>query len=178
MHRLTEQANSLAQNQNRSIYFPVSTAKFILLSVCTCGFYELYWFYNQWKGERTRGGQPLSPFWRTVFAPIFAYSLFRRIKEFGQSSAVPVRYSPAALACTFWALSLSSSLPDPVWMISFLSFLPLLPVCATVAAINRKYAPDSDTNASFSGANLAVAICGAFFVILGVLGTLIPNGAH
>jgi hypothetical protein len=45
--------------------FPVTTAKFLVLSICTLGFYELYWGYNL-------GGHPKSGQWRSgrnVLAP-------------------------------------------------------------------------------------------------------------
>src|SRR5262245_7614259 len=29
--------------------FPVATHKFIVLSICTFGLYELYWCYQNWK---------------------------------------------------------------------------------------------------------------------------------
>jgi len=32
----------------RPYFFTPSTLKFVLMSVCTFGIYELYWFYKNW----------------------------------------------------------------------------------------------------------------------------------
>ncbi len=51
--------------------FPVATHKFIVLSVCSLGIYELYWCYQNWKRLKQASGERLSPFWRAVFAPLW-----------------------------------------------------------------------------------------------------------
>ena len=51
-------------------YFPVATHKFVVLSICTLGLYDLYWFYQNWQRVRRRTREDLSPFWRAAFAPL------------------------------------------------------------------------------------------------------------
>ena len=164
-------------SRQHPIYFPVSTIKLIVLSLSSFGIYEVYWFYQHWKLERGRTGEDLSPFWRAFFAPLFAYSLFTRIKEFGDRSSVPVGYSPGGLAAAFLVLAASWRLPDPVWLITMLTFLPLLPVRTAVAAINRGQAPQADTNGRFSGANIIGVIVGGLLLLLAVIGTFLPGDA-
>lgn len=55
--------------------------KFILLSFTTYGLYELFWFYKNWKFLKEKDKLSISPFWRTVFAPIFATSITEHIFE-------------------------------------------------------------------------------------------------
>ena len=43
-------------------YFSVATHKFVAMSICTFGIYELYWFYQTWKTMRDATGEKLSPF--------------------------------------------------------------------------------------------------------------------
>lgn len=174
---LTDQPVNPAPAQKDPIYFPVSAAKFIALSLCSLGIYEFYWFYRHWKLERARTGQSLSPFWRAVFAPLFAYSLFTRIKEVGEGSSVPVGYSPGLLAAGYFALMGSWRLPDPFWLISLFTFLPLLPIRVAVATINLKHAPNSGTNARFSGRNIILVVAGGLLLALVILGTFLPEGA-
>jgi hypothetical protein len=123
-------------------FYPVSTAKLIVLSLCTVGLYQLVWFYKTWKQEQERTGEDLSPFWRSVFAPLFASSLFTRVQEQATELALPSSYSSLALAVAYFALGAAWRLPEPYNLVALLAFLPLLPVRATVAAINAaKAAP-------------------------------------
>ncbi len=78
--------------------FPVATHKFIVLSICTLGIYELYWFYQNWKRLKATTNDKLSPFWRAFFAPIWGFSLFKRIRAMSVSAGVPVEWSSSALA--------------------------------------------------------------------------------
>lgn len=162
-------------SQPAPAYFPVSATKLVVLSLCSLGLYELYWFYQHWKLEYARTEEPMSPFWRAVFAPLFAYSLFRRIQEFGAQRSLDIRYSPGALAATFFALGACWRLPDPFWLVSLLSFLPLMPVRTAVAAINLAHAPEASTNGRFSGGNVVLVIVGGLFLLLALVGTFVPQ---
>jgi uncharacterized CHY-type Zn-finger protein len=75
------------------IYFPVSATKFMVLSLCTLGIYQLFWFYRNWKLEKARTGEDMWPFWRAVFSPLFANSLFVRIRDRASEASVPVGFS-------------------------------------------------------------------------------------
>lgn len=171
---LTDKAVNPAASEQAPIYFAVSATKLILLSVFSFGVYELYWFHWQWTLEKARTGEKLSPFWRAFFAPIFAYSLFKRIKAFADSSSLPINYSPGWLAAAFVGLAASWRLPDPVWLISFLTFLPLLPVRAAVASINLRHSPHSDKNGAFSGANIILLLAGGLLSLLAVVDASTP----
>jgi hypothetical protein len=172
---MTDQSPEVAPEREDAVYFPVSATKLVVLSLCSFGLYGLYWFYRQWKLEAARTHEDLSPFWRAVFAPLFANSLFNRIKGFGdEGSLPPAGYSPAFLAVIFWVLNVSWRLPDPAWLLGLFTFLPLLPVRAAVAAINRTYTPKADANARFSGANVALVVIGGLLLILAIIGAFIP----
>jgi hypothetical protein len=49
------------------IFFAVSIPKFIVLSICSIGIYDLYWFYKNWQLVRAREQSDISPFWRAFF---------------------------------------------------------------------------------------------------------------
>ena len=110
------------------VFFPVGNMKLILMSICTFGIYEFYWFYKNWELIRDHQGVQCSPFWRTFFAPIWAFSLFKLIRDRAQSSGVPASFSPNGLAIGLIALYAVANLPDPFWLITFASFAPLLVV--------------------------------------------------
>ena len=94
----------------------VSTTKLVALSLVTFGLYEILWFYRNWKLMRDRQGEAVSPFWRAVFSPLTAYSLFERIKGIeGPGREAGWRASGLAVA---YLLTISAwRLPDPWWLV-------------------------------------------------------------
>jgi hypothetical protein len=155
-------------------YFGVSLLKFSVLSLCSLGIYDLFWLYQQWKRERDRTGDSLSPFWRTIFTPIWAFSLLERIHGRAMNNRVVAPWSANALALGFLILTVAWRLPDPLWLVSFLAFVPLLPVQRTINRLNAEAAPHADHNRRFSAANIALVLFGGAFAVLTVLLTFVP----
>ncbi len=54
-----------------SFYYPVSMAKLFMLTIGTLGFYQIFWFYRNWKYIRQRDDSAIMPFRRAVFIPIW-----------------------------------------------------------------------------------------------------------
>ena len=133
----------VAKNNKKPLYFPVSKLKLILMSLCTLGLYELYWFYKNWKLIRTRTGQNLSPFWRAFFSFIFGYQLFKDIQVSADSNGCKSSINPGWLFICYLALNATWSLPDPFSIISLLTFLPLLSAQGVINDLNLKTAPRS-----------------------------------
>jgi hypothetical protein len=172
------------------IYFPVSTLKLALLSLASLGLYQLYWFYRNWSLEDERTKEGLHPFWRTVFAPIFAYSLFHRMYEFaGNSSGNPLgltqsaanrevirfKYHPGFLAGLYFVLTICARLPYSLWTITLLAFIPLVLVQRSVDQINKVYAPAAPSNRKFSWKNILVLVFGGMVFLLAMVGTFMPK---
>lgn len=155
--------------------FPVSVFKFVVLSVCSFGLYELYWFYKNWQRIAVQSSEKLSPFMRAFWSVFWSFSMFNRIKELGIRNSVPIRWSAGLLGSLYFVLALSWRLPDPWWLVSILSFLPFLPVVGSAAAINARVASDEAANTSFSRANVAMVVIGGPLLALAVYGTLFPD---
>ena len=155
--------------------FSVSLSKLAVMSLATFGIYELYWCYKQWDAIRRRESEKLSPFWRAFFAPLWGFSLFPRIQRLTANYGVPATWSGTGLALGFFILGAMWRLPDPYWLASFFSFLPLLVVQRSVNALNAAVAPAADRNARYSGLNVVVIVIGAILLLLAILGTLLPN---
>ena len=157
--------------------FPVATHKFITLSICTFGIYELYWCYQNWKWIRSASAGNISPFWRTFFAPVWGFSLFRTIRAAAQAAGVPVAWNSAVLAALFLILQLTALLPDPWWLISFAMFVPMIPVQQAAKRLNELHfergAPGRNDN--YSGANLATLAIGGLFLVLVLIGAFLPQ---
>ena len=101
--------------------------KFILLTVVTFGIYEIYWFYKNWNFFKEKDKLDISPFWRAVFSFFFIYSLFGRVLKLTKKEGYKESFSAGWLAVFWLIISLLGILPDPYWLISGLSFMPLIP---------------------------------------------------
>lgn len=128
--------------------FAVSTRTFILMSLCTFGLYELYWCHQNWKRIRIASGEDLSPFWRTVFAPLWGFSLFRRIRTRAEAAEVPILWNSNLLATRYLLFAMARMLPQPWSLTGLFGFLAIIPVQRTAQRINAHLAvtglaPDS-----------------------------------
>ena len=146
-----------------------------MLSICTLGIYELYWAYKNWQRIGAATGEKLSPFWRAFFAPIWGFSLFRRIRDRVTHERAPGDWHPPVLATCYLLLSASWRLPDPWWLISLASFVPLSPVQQATQRINEQHHVSEDLNSSYSGMNVAAIVLGGILFILAVIGSLYPE---
>jgi hypothetical protein len=154
--------------------FAVSRSKLFVMSLCTFGLYELYWAYKHWVAIRQRERENLMPFWRAFFGVLWAFSLFPRIQRLAAGHGIEATWSGSVLALAYLILEASWRLPDPLWLVSFLSVLPLLVVQGAVNKLNAALAPDAPRNNSYSGLNVAIIIVGGLFLLLAILGTLVP----
>jgi hypothetical protein len=169
--------SNLATRGHEPPLFQVATHKFIVLSVCSFGLYELYWWYRNWKCLKAASGEDLSPFWRTFFAPFWAYSLFRRIRALAAARGVDAGYHPGVLATAYVVLSLLWRLPDPWWLLSLASIGALIPVQQTAERLNGVHprpGPDA-VNDNYTALNLATILIGGVLVLLSVVGTFLPE---
>jgi len=145
-------------------FFPVTRFKLIVMSLASAGFYEIYWFYKNWRCVQSR--EKIDVPVRTVFYPLVAYSLFAKVQKMAnevQAVAVP---GPGILAFLVFVLAVCGGLPDPYWVVGLGSFLPLLPVQTTIIEINRRIAPKADPNGNFSWANFVWMAIGAVVYLL------------
>lgn len=159
------------------LFFPVSITKLCVMSFCTLGIYDVYWFYKNWHFIKARRQLDISPFARAVFAVFFCHSCFVHMRDDAKTAGVDVQWSPTVLTIAWVLLTLTSVLPDPFWLISLLAFVVLIPVQAQINRVNTVVAPEHDTNSSFSGANWAAIVVGGFVVIAAIVGSFLPEAA-
>jgi hypothetical protein len=154
-------------------FYAVSTLKFTVMTLATAGFYLLYWFYKHWRYVQSR--EKVLVIVRTIFYPVTAYSLMRRVQEMAPQAGTPGIRQPGMLAFLVFFFALLGNAPDPYWLASLLSILPLLPVQAAVNELNRKVAPDADPNERFSGGNIAWIAIGALLWALILVGMFVEE---
>jgi hypothetical protein len=146
-------------------FFEVSLPKFVVMSVVTWGIYNLYWAYKQWVHISARG-ESISPFWRAFFSPIWSFSLFERIKVDASTRGVAVYWSSGLLGFVYLVMGVLYRLPDPFWLLSLLSFLPLVPAVRAVIAIHERSTGTRDRNSYFGAVNVIGIIVGVGFLLL------------
>jgi hypothetical protein len=158
-------------------YFCVGTPKLLLMSLSTAGVYDLYWFYRNWQTEQLVSGESLAPWARALFSPIFFYSFASRIKDRANLLNASAGLSPAALAILYVALSLSSRLPDPWWLLATISVLPVLPLQNALRRINAARNVTTGHAERFSAVNIVWLVFGVLLWLL-VLGGLFLPALH
>ena len=117
-------------------YYQVSALKFCLMVTCTLGLYEIYWAYRNWRYIKERDKSNIYPVWRGIFAPLWYYSLLSDLAVHGDSKYMANGFIKSLLAATYLLLGVAWKLPEPYWIVAFLSFLPILPAVQEIAKIN------------------------------------------
>ncbi len=158
----------------RPRYFPVSAQKLVVMSVASFGIYGIYWFYQQWAVERAHTGEDLSPFWRTVFAPVWIYALLLRVRAGAQATDVSPRWSATTTAAAYIALNLVWLLPLPYALVGVLAAIPLIPVQGTINGLNAGIAPDAPRNDTYTGRNVVLIVVGILLYVLVIVGMTVP----
>jgi uncharacterized membrane protein len=149
-------------------YFAVSRQKLIVMSMTTLSLYQIFWFYKNWQLIDARKGGGGSPFWKALAAPITAHGLFADVRTDALSRFVTVGWSSAGLAVIYFALALCAFLEYPWWTIALGSVFALVPVHATMEAVNRKEAPRAPRNDRYSAADVISIVVGIALTILGL----------
>jgi hypothetical protein len=160
-------------NGSRVSYFQVSLVKLVVMHFCTWGAYQYYWFYKSWQLIRERERVDILPSWRTCFAVIYCFQLFGKIEDSGKLLHLRQSISSRVLAGCWVLLSVFSILPDPYWLVTFLSIVFLVPVQQQINRINEQLAPGHDPNKHFTAWNLVAVVVGGSVFVLVLIGTFV-----
>jgi len=130
-------------------YFAVSPMKLLVMEIATVGFYQLYWFYKHWALVRDRERSDIWPVARAIFGVLFVWPLFDHIRKSSQDQLG--RTLPAGLLAIAWIVTtITWRLPDPWWLITYLSVFPMLPIQVAANRVNAKVDPQHDQNQAYS----------------------------
>ncbi len=152
-------------------FFTPSTLKFVTMSICTSGMYQLYWFYKNWFVIK-KSGKQCSPILRALFAPLFAYACFKYIKESMRKNKIDMNFPIGILTISYFILVASSKLPTIYGLITFLNFLPIVIANRVAIATNKAQSPNFNSDNRFTGWNWLAIIAGGLFFIAEIAGTL------
>jgi hypothetical protein len=151
-------------------FFAVSPVKLVALSVCTLGLYQIYWFYKHWVLIKEHSEPHIVPWARAFFGVFWCYSCFEFIRNDERHLNIEPTLPAGPLAIAFIALSLTWRLPEPYYLIGFLTPLLLVPVQVHANRVNALVAPGHDENTHFSVWNWLTVVVGGIFIGLIMLG--------
>ena len=83
--------------------------------------------------------------------------------------------APAGPLAAGWIITtLLWQLPDPYWIVSIFAFVFILLVQWVANRINSIATPHHEVNQRFTGWNWAGIVLGAIWLVLGIIGTIVP----
>lgn len=157
------------------VFFPVSTLKLVVMSLCTLGLYEVYWFYMNWRFVKLRDRSDIWPLPRAIFGFFFCFAMFDRMRRDGNARSLGNPPPMGPLTALWIVVTLCWKLPDPYWLVSYLAVAALVPVQIYVNRINAMDAPGHEVNRRFSALNWLGIVGGGLILILSIAGTLLSN---
>ena len=146
--------------------------KFCTLYLFTGGLYQIPWAHKQWKMFKERETLNISAWFRAWFFAFYVYSLAH--KSFAIAEEQGYRNKPSAFQVTFfyWIFIVLTRLPDPLWLISTFSFIPLLTILKAMNYYWEQQQPDLPIRESFTGREIVWIIVGVILWLLIFIGFL------
>ncbi len=160
-----------------SAYFSVSPFKLAIMSICTGGFYNLYWIYKNWVHIKEQLLLDINPAWRTIFSFIWIYFLFDLIQDKANKGNIESSIYPGTMTVLYILFGVSSWLPDPYWLLCLFSFMVLIPANNVITKINQKLYKNSEQNKNITGLNWLAIVVGGLLIFSTIFGDFlsIPN---
>ncbi|WP_123125048.1 hypothetical protein [Rufibacter latericius] len=153
--------------------------KFSMLCFLSFSLYLIYWWYKNWYFiKEMEEREEIMPIWRSIFVIFFGYELNKNVLGRAKSVGYEQSYSPGWLFVAFLLISLLSNLPDPMWLISLVSFVPMIPVLQARNYFFRKANPQGKTSSAFSGGEIVVVVLGAIFFVLVLIGLAVGDATY
>lgn len=149
--------------------------KFCFLYIITFGIYQLPWAHKQWKFIKERDNLKISAWGRSWFLPFFLYSLCQKVFALAEEQGYREKPSPFQITLFYWVFIVLSYLPDPLWLIGFLSFVPLLSILKAMNYYWEQKQRHLPKRTSFTRSEIIWIVLGAIFWFLVILGMLLPS---
>ncbi len=123
-------------------YYPVSSFKFLVLSLISLGLYFVFWFYKNWEYVKYRERSTILPWGRAVFCTFWYYSLYKSIEKDPRFSETSLKVANGSviliLAIMFFIGNLISSIESIYSYIGLLaSIIIALPLVERINTFTR-----------------------------------------
>lgn len=141
-------------------YYCVPIWRFAICSLVTGGLYEMWWMLQNWHYIRQRDQSSIWPFFRMLFAPIWIFFLARDIEHNTRGNTHRVW----TLTVLYLATKFCAPLPEPWWVLTYFTFVPLLPLVRHIEQHNVKLAGAPIPQRLFYTRHLL--ICGLFLPLV------------
>jgi hypothetical protein len=158
------------------LFFAVSPLKLAVLSVCTLGLYQIYWFYKHWVLIKQRSEPLIIPWARALFGLFWCYSCFEFIRDDERRLNVEPTLPAGPLTIAWIAASLAWRLPQPYFLLGYLAPALLVPAQRHVNHLNALVAPRHGENSRFSAWNWLAVAAGIIFNGLIILSVVVKVG--
>lgn len=157
---------------NENLWFKTtSVKKVVILSILTCGLYQVVWFYNYWKTLEIKFGYKLSPFWRALFGGITCFWLFPILEKYVDAFKQKT-FSGITYAILYLLLNFIYGLNGVLCLIGFLQLVIIADIQNRINEINAQYYPMAENN-KWSVANTLWSLPFGILIFLFILGIII-----
>lgn len=152
-------------------FYAVSKGKFILLSICTFGLYELIWFGRNWNLIQQQEKTKISPVWRALFSVFFFYEFANKVLEVAKRKGYEHTFWPGGLTVAYIFFVLASRFPEGWSLISLLSFLPFIPLLDAIFFVNE-HVPNAKVDQHVHIIEVVAVIVGGVLILFALFGLL------
>lgn len=145
-------------SSEEEIFLHIPISRLIFMSIISCGLYEVYWIYKNWRYFKERDNLNIKPFWRAIFGVFFCHSLLKKIHQDKELNQFSNPTFSAEILATIWVVSrialniisqysskiggaIDENSTAMVILLSF-SFLLFVPVQKYINSANTKRNPD------------------------------------
>ncbi len=137
-----------------AVYYYIPVGRLIGMSIVTISFYQIYWFYRNWRYVKESERLDIMPVMRGIFSIFFIYSLFIRMGQNTVARTLGIAPVSEGLAVLWIILRLGTNIfgrfnTDPylsiiVVLVGLSSVFLLVPAQRYINAINEASAPKPD----------------------------------
>lgn len=109
---------------------------FVFYNILSFTFYELVWMYRVWDFFKEKEKSDITPALRIIFAVIFVYPLFKKIRDESKALGWKQDFSPVGRAISWIAINMTALLTYPFNLLIIFTFIPLI---TPINAMNYYY---------------------------------------
>ena len=120
--------SNLDPSDDAAKFYATGPVKFVLMDVVTLGVYAMYWSYRNWRFVKDRDQSDIIPILCAIFHPLTFYWLMKSLAPTLESRELTSTTFRVLLASLLILITATSALPDPYWLLSVFSFVPVMPV--------------------------------------------------
>jgi hypothetical protein len=173
---------STRDHTTESWFFYIPEWQLVTLSIITCGLYQNYWVYKNWKYLRNRDNLAIRPFWRGVFSPFYIEPLLKKIsldKQLNSTARSNFSYGARSAAwLLLWVLGVLFPAGTPatnfiILIILLLRSLTIMDIQSFINKSNQNRPQEIKSSIWTIGQTVTVLLGAPWFIIVVFISILI-----